>query len=109
MREFADGDVVDAGLADDSGRLDRQAAARFDHDARLHLVAHRHGFAHLVGREVVDQDLIGAGLDRGAQPVDRIDLDLDRDRCRPSPRTSANASATPPAAATWLSFTSAMS
>ncbi len=64
--EFAHGDVVDARLADDASRLDRQTATRLDHHARIHFVAHGHRLAHQVGAEVVDQDLVGTRFDGGA-------------------------------------------
>ena len=78
--ELADGDVVDAGLADLAGDLEGQPAAGLEHDRPAGVVADRDGGAHLVEVEVVEQHGVGAGVDGDAQPVERVDLDLDRDR-----------------------------
>ena len=57
----------------------RESTAGLEANGGVQLVANRHGLTHLIGREVVDQHLIGSRGNRFAQPVERIDLDLDRD------------------------------
>ena len=104
--ERADREEVDPGLRDLPGVVEGEPAAGLEPGPAGDEVD-RH--PQLVGGHVVEQEQVGAGVDSLAAPGRPC-------RPRPGPRTSGNpsrtrrnASATPPAATTWLSLTSASS
>ena len=110
VRQLADGDVVDAGLADARGPISRvRPPLASSITARPHLVAHRDRRAHRLGLEVVEQHDVGAGVDRLAR-----DRRSSRPRSRPGSSPPARAPRRTPRRphrrrATWLSLTSAAS
>src|SRR6056297_270219 len=85
VREFPHRDVVHAGLGDGASGGEGQSAAGFEEDVRGETIAQCDGGAHVVEWKVVDQHLVGAGLDRFAEALEAVDLDLHRDRCLERP------------------------
>ncbi len=106
MSQRPDGKVVHAGLGDRAGAGQRQPAAGLQQRPAA-------GQPHCRGQvrygEVVQQDQVGAGLQRLGYLLEGVALDLQRQARARAHRTAANAAATDPAAATWLSLIRAAS
>jgi hypothetical protein len=70
MGQLAHGDEVHARRRHGSGRFEREPAAGLQANGDVRLIANRDGLAHLIGREVVDQHLVGSCGDRLTQAVE---------------------------------------
>ena len=78
MRELTHGDRVHARRRNLGRAIEGETAAGFDPDRGRDLVAQGDSGPHVVDGEVVDQDLVGAGVDGGPERREVVDLDLDR-------------------------------
>ena len=77
MRERADADEIDARLGVGAHVLQRDAARRFEQESGLQPARDLDEAARLLGRLVVDEEDVRAGLDGVAQVALARDLDLD--------------------------------
>ena len=108
MGELADGDVVDAGLADAAGDLEREPAARFEHDAGRPFVAEATA-AGISSMAKLSSITTSAPASRASASASIESTSISTGNVAANDATAANASATPPAAITWLSLTRAAS
>ena len=106
LGERPDRHEIDAGLRDRAQRLERDAAGRLElhRPARVRAV-HRDRGAHVFEAELVEQRHVGAGVERLAQFVERLDLDFDRHLRAGRPAPHRPRRAIEPAAMMWFSLT----
>jgi len=82
MREGANRDEVNAQTGDGRDAFQRDAAAGFEQASS---VCQTDSFAHFVVTHVVQQDVVGSGLGRRNDVIQRVSFDLDLEIRRPFP------------------------